>query len=517
MKKNTDILIIGSGIGGLSFAIKVAEKKPDKKILILTKNTPEESNTQYAQGGIAVVQNLKKDSFQKHIHDTLRAGDGLCNKEVVEKVIKKAPTLLRELTKWGAVFDPDNKKYKLHKEGGHSEARIVHHKDQTGKEIIRSLLDKIKKLPNIIIRENCIVLDLLVTKDKKENMVYKGVKLYDSKKYNLETIFSDICFIATGGIGQIYLYTSNPLIATGDGIAMAYRAGAIIKDMEFVQFHPTVLYEPSKNPMFLISEAVRGFGAKLKTVKGALFMHQYDKRAELAPRDIVSRAIFKELKYARTKYVYLDCRHLDKKSFYRHFPTIVDYCIKRGIHPHKDMIPVVPAAHYLCGGIAVDLNGETSVKNLYACGECTQTGLHGANRLASNSLLEALAFSDNASKAIINKYSKNIIHKESIRIDEAIINIKKRKLTNIKTYKKKVKTIMNNSCGIVRNTEELKTALEKINMLEDLVALKFRADIISPELQELKNMIVVSKLVIVKSLERKENRGTFYNEDSSTN
>lgn len=396
----TDILIIGSGISGLFFAMKTAKKRPDLSIVIMTKETAKNTNTQLAQGGIAVVTDHLKDSFSKHIHDTLRSGGGLCDKEIVNMVIRQAPERIQELIEIGTSFDKNEKgQWDLGLEGGHSQHRILHHKDSSGLEIERKLLKIIKKMPNIELLENHQVIDLN-TEVKRNKTICTGAFFYEKKYNRIKYIRTRTVVLSTGGCGQLFENTTNPKIATGDGIAMAARAGAEIVDMQYMQFHPTALFNGKENPLFLISEAVRGFGAHIINEEGKRFLFKYDIRGELATRDMVSDAISKELRLSGKDHVYLDCRHLNKADFYAHFPVIAAHCNELGIQPEKDLIPVVPAAHYQCGGIKVDENATTSIKNLYAVGECSRTGLHGKNRLASNSLLEALVFAHQASENV---------------------------------------------------------------------------------------------------------------------
>jgi len=396
----TDILIVGSGISGLFFATKIAKKRPDLSIVIMTKETAKNTNTRLAQGGIAVVTDLIKDSFNKHIHDTLRSGGGLCDKEVVNMVIKQAPERLQELIEIGACFDKNEKgQWDLGLEGGHSQHRILHHKDSSGQEIEQKLLKMIKKMPNIELLENHMVIDLN-TETKKAKTTCTGAFFFEKKHNRIKYIRARTIVLSTGGCGQLFENTTNPKIATGDGLAIAARAGAEIVDMQYIQFHPTALFTGKENPLFLISEAVRGFGAHIVNDEGKRFLFKYDIKGELSTRDMVSNAISKELQLSGKNHVYLDCRHLDRKAFANQFPVITAHCNELGIYPEKDLIPVVPAAHYQCGGIKVDQNGVTSIKNLYAIGECARTGLHGKNRLASNSLLEAIVYAHQASENV---------------------------------------------------------------------------------------------------------------------
>src|ERR1700759_2503311 len=389
----TDFLVVGSGIAGLSYALKVAAQFPEKKILVITKSQADETNTKYAQGGIAGVTDLEHDSYEKHIQDTLIAGDGLCNPKTVEIVVKEGPERINEIIEWGTRFDKDpDGDFKLGREGGHSAFRILHHKDVTGKEIERALLEIVSKQKNIIINKHWFVLDLitqhhlgfLVTKSTPDIECY-GVYALDQHTNKIVKILSKITLLATGGNGQAYRTTTNPKIPTRDGVAMVYRAKARIENMEFIQFHPTALFEPGSSPAFLITEAVRGDGGILRNKNGEAFMEKYDERKDLAPRDIVARAIDSEMKRGGTEHVYLDCRHMDIEKFIHHFPNIYETCKVAGVDPAKDMIPVAPAAHYSCGGIKVDEWGRTSINHLYACGECSYTGGQGANCLASNS------------------------------------------------------------------------------------------------------------------------------------
>src|SRR6187551_1135734 len=405
--QQTDFLVIGSGIAGLSYALKVAEQFPDKKVLVMTKAAADETNTKYAQGGIAVVNDLENDSYEKHIDDTLIAGDGLCNEKVVEIVVREGPERVNDIIEWGARFDKEKDgEYKRGREGGHSEFRILHHKDITGWEMERALLDAVSKKKNIEVIKHCFVIDIitqhhlgfLVTKATPDVECY-GVYVLNHETNKIEKILAKITLLATGGNGQVYRSTTNPFIATGDGVAMVYRAKGRIENMEFIQFHPTALYEPGvRGQAFLITEAVRGDGGILRNKDGEAFMERYDARKDLAPRDIVARAIDNEMKINGTEHVYLDCRHMDKEKFIHHFPNIYEKCLSIGVDVAKKMIPVAPAAHYSCGGIKTDDMARTTIKNLYAAGECSSTGLHGSNRLASNSLLEAMVFAHRAYK-----------------------------------------------------------------------------------------------------------------------
>ena len=517
----TDFLIIGSGIAGLTYALKVAEECPTKTITILTKTNREETNTKYAQGGIAAVMNLEEDSYEKHISDTLTAGDGLCDKEIVELVVKEGVSRVKELISWGAHFDKDAAgEYKLGKEGGHSESRILHHKDVTGFEMERALLESVKQYPNIQIVSHCYVLDLitqhhkgfLVTKSTPDIECY-GVYVLNLHTHQIEKILARITLLASGGIGQIYRTTTNPQIATGDGIAMAYRAKGRIENMEFIQFHPTALYESNvRGHSFLITEAVRGDGGILRNHKGEAFMEHYDPRKDLAPRDIVARAIDREMKINGTEHVYLDCRAIDAEKFQEHFPNIQAKCRAIGIDPSKDMIPVAPAAHYSCGGIKTDRWGHTSINNLYASGECASTGLHGANRLASNSLLEAMVFSHRCFIASMSELPMTTIEK-NIPDWNAEGTTAPNEMILITQSIKELKMLMSDYLGIVRNNERLIRATKRLDLLHEETEALYEKTKVSPQLCELRNMITVAYLVVKSAEFRKESRGLHFNTD----
>lgn len=515
----TNYLVIGSGIAGLTFSIKIAEKFPDRTIVIVTKANADESNTKYAQGGVAVVLDKEKDSFKKHIKDTLIAGDGLCKKKVVKMVVKEGPDRLEELLQWGANFDTDRKgDFDLGKEGGHSEFRVVHHKDITGYEIERALLARAHQLSNITILPHHFAIDLVtnhhVQEKKSDALSCFGAYVFNQNTGNIFTIKADNTLLASGGIGCVYGHTTNPKIATGDGIAMAYRAKARIKDMEFVQFHPTALYEEKGESSFLISEAVRGFGAYLRNKKGERFMPKYDKRAELASRDIVSQSTDSELKKSGDSHVYLDCTHLDIEAFKKHFPNIYQECLNQHIKIETDWIPVVPASHYLCGGIKVDENGCTTIANLFACGECSRTGLHGANRLASNSLLEALVYAHNIFKYL----SETALELTDVNIpdwnDEGTTIPEEHIL--IQHNLKELQALMRNYVGIVRSNKRLKRAITRLDLIYHEVEELYKESKITTSLCELRNMINVAHLIIRQSLDRKENRGGYFNIDIAT-
>ena len=501
---HTNYLIIGSGVAGLTFAVKIAEQFPDKKVTIVTKANENESNTRYAQGGIAIVTDIVGDSYQKHIEDTLICGDGLCDEPIVKMVITEGPKRLKELIEWGAKFDQNTEgTLDLGKEGGHSENRVVHHKDQTGQEIQRAILSRVHQKENITVLDYHLAIDL-ITKNNR----CSGVYVLDQKTKEVLTFQSDFTLLATGGIGHLYGHTTNPMIATGDGIAMASRANAVIKEMEFIQFHPTALYDASAGTSFLISEAVRGFGAYLRTKDGHRFMPDYDSRGDLASRDIVSQSIDLELKKTGDDCVYLDCTHLDLDGFKKHFPMIYERCKSIGIDIAKDRIPVVPAQHYLCGGIVVDKNGKTSIENLFACGECSRTGLHGANRLASNSLLEALVYSDKIyhylaqNSAIKNEAAKTVS-------DWKFSNNPEINIDYVTETKAELQLLMRQNAGIVRNDTDLIKASKKLSYWKKEIEQQIKNHNVSAELYELQNMIAIGDLIVQQSINRNENRGGF--------
>jgi L-aspartate oxidase len=516
MRKAVDFLVIGSGIAGLSFALKVADHG---KVLIITKASADETATKYAQGGIAAVM-YTPDTYAKHILDTIVAGDDLSNPEIVRIAITESTERVKELVEWGVEFDKkDSGRFDLHKEGGHSEFRVLHHKDQTGAEIERALLSKVKSHPNIEVLENHFTVDLITQHHlgidinrRTTDITCYGAYVLNPETRDIHTILSKITLLATGGAGQVYGNTTNPEIATGDGIAMVYRAKGRVENMEFIQFHPTTLYNPDEKPSFLITEALRGFGAILKTKNGAEFMHKYDGRGSLAPRDIVARAIDNEMKISGDDYVCLDCRHLDPKELIQHFPTIYAKCLSMGINITKEMIPVVPGAHYTCGGIKVDEYARSSILNLYATGECASTGLHGANRLASNSLLESAVFSHRAALDSVKLTSHLEINNEvpDWNAEGMILN---EEMVLITQSLKEVQAIMTSYVGIVRSDLRLKRAFDRLDIIyretEDL----YNKSILTVRLCELRNLINIGYLIIKMALARKESRGLHYSID----
>jgi L-aspartate oxidase len=513
MKKKIDFLIIGSGVAGLSYALKVA---PYGKVCMITKANEDESNTKYAQGGIAAVM-VGTDSYDKHINDTLIAGDGMCDEDVVRMVITESTERVNELIEWGAKFDKNEKgEYDLAREGGHSEHRILHHKDNTGFEIERALLAAVHQHPNIEIFDHHFAIDILTqhhlgkeVNSRTPDIECYGVYVINLKTNKIETILAKTTLMATGGAGHVYSTTTNPTIATGDGVAMVYRAKGKVEGMEFYQFHPTSLYNPNESPSYLISEAVRGHGGILKTIDGKEFMHKYDERKSLAPRDIVARAIDNEMKTRGDDYVYLDCRHIDKDDFIKHFPNIYQKCLSLNIDVTKDYIPVVPAAHYMCGGIKVDKKGLSSIKNLYAIGECSSTGLHGANRLASNSLLEAIVYAHHAAQACIED-AKQTDYSEKIPDWDAEGTAHPEEMVLLIQSLREVQAIMTNYVGIVRSDLRLQRAFDRLEILYKENEALYLKTTISPKLCELRNLINVAYIIIKHARQRKESVGLHF-------
>ena len=512
-----DYLVIGSGIAGMSYALKVAATG---KVALICKTNLEEANTYFAQGGVASVTNLEMDNFDKHIEDTMIAGDWLSDRAAVEKVVKGAPEQIKQLIEWGVNFDRNEKgEFDLHREGGHSEFRILHHADNTGAEIQDSLIRALKSHPNIDVFENHFAVEIItqhhlgkiVTRRTPDITCY-GAYILDLATNKVDTFLSKVTVMATGGIGQVYTTTTNPPVATGDGIAMVYRAKGTVKDMEFIQFHPTALYHPGDRPSFLITEAMRGYGAVLRTLDGKEFMQKYDKRLSLAPRDIVARAIDNEMKLRGDDHVYLDVTHKDPEETKRHFPNIYAKCLSLGIDITKDYIPVAPAAHYLCGGIKVDLNACSSIQRLYAVGECSCTGLHGGNRLASNSLIEAVVYADAAAKHSM----ANICH-YSLRDDVPEWDDKgtqhNEEMVLITQSLKEVNQIMSTYVGIVRSNLRLDRAWNRLDILYEETERLFKQSKASKEICELRNLINVGYLIMRQAKERHESRGLHYSID----
>ena len=512
-----DYLIIGSGVAGMSFALKVAETG---SVALICKSSLEEANTDLAQGGVAAVTNFEIDDFEKHIHDTMVAGDWLSDPEAVKQVVTQAPAQIQELIKWGVDFDKNEKgDFDLHREGGHSEFRILHHADNTGHEIQTSLVEAVRAHKNIDIFDNHFAVEILTQHHLGKIVTRRtsGIECYGAYVLNQETgkvntFLSRVTLMATGGVGSVYQTTTNPLIATGDGIAMVYRAKGTVKDMEFIQFHPTALYHPGDRPAFLITEAMRGYGAVLRNLAGEEFMQKYDPRLSLAPRDVVARAIDSEMKQRGEDHVFLDVTHKDPEETKHHFPNIYKHCLELGIDITKDYIPVVPAAHYLCGGIKVDLKARSSIKRLFAVGECSCTGLHGGNRLASNSLIEAVVYAEAAAE-----HAKESIKHFDFREDIPEWNDEgtqhPEEMVLISQSEKEVNEIMSSYVGIVRSNLRLDRAWNRLDILYQETEKLFKESKVSRRICELRNIINVGYLIMRQAKERKESRGLHYTID----
>lgn len=513
-----DCLVIGSGIAGMSFALKTAAA--GVRVALVCKTSLDEANTALAQGGVASVTNLEVDNFEKHIHDTMVAGDWLSDPHAVEKVVTEAPEQIRQLIEWGVDFDKNaDGTFDLHREGGHSEFRILHHADNTGFEIQQSLIEAVKKSPMIDVFDNHFAIEIItqhhlgkiVTRRTPDITCY-GAYVLDIAHGRVDTFLSKVTVMATGGVGAVYRTTTNPLVATGDGIAMVYRAKGDVADMEFIQFHPTALFHPGDRPSFLITEAMRGYGAVLRNLRGEEFMHKYDPRLSLAPRDIVARAIDSEMKLHGDDHVYLDVTHKDPEETKKHFPNIYAKCLSLGIDITKDYIPVAPAAHYLCGGIRVDLNGESTIKRLYALGECSCTGLHGGNRLASNSLIEAVVYADAAARHALGE-----LPHLSLRTDVPAWNDEgtrhNEEMVLITQSIREVNQIMGTYVGIVRSNLRLDRAWNRLDILYEETERLFKCSKASREICELRNIINVGYLIMRQAKERRESRGLHYTID----
>lgn len=515
-----DFLIIGSGVAGMSYALKIARAHKGR-ICMICKTGLEEANTAFAQGGIASVTDMEVDNFDKHIEDTMIAGDFVSDRKAVEQVVRKAPEQIKELVQWGVNFDKkQDGRFDLHREGGHSEFRILHHADDTGAEIQRGLMAAVRANPDIDIKENHFAVEIItqhhlgqeVTR-RTRNIECYGAYVLNPDTQKVDTYLSKVTVMCTGGCGAVYQTTTNPVVATGDGEAMVYRAKGTVADMEFVQFHPTALFHQGEtHPAFLITEAMRGYGGILRLPTGESFMEKYDKRLSLAPRDIVARAIDKEMKMHGIDHVCLDVTHKDAEETKRHFPNIYHKCLSIGIDITKEYIPVRPAAHYMCGGIKVDLDGRSSINRLYAIGECACTGLHGGNRLASNSLIEAVVYADTAAKhslAHVDDYAFNTNVPEWN--DEGTLTNEEKIL--ITQSVKEVGEIMSNYVGIVRSDLRLKRAWTRLDLLYEETEALFKHVKASRDICELRNMINVGYLITRWAIERKECRGLHFTTD----
>ena len=518
-----DFLIIGAGVAGMSYALKVARAKKGS-VCMICKTSLDEANTSFAQGGVASVTNLLVDNFEKHIEDTMIAGDYISDRQAVEQVVRQAPAQIKELVEWGVNFDRKaDGEFDLHREGGHSEFRILHHADDTGAEIQRGLMAAVRACPDITVKENHFAVEIITQHHMGVRVTRRSphIKCYGAYVIpsegtgggHVDTYLAKVTVLCTGGCGAVYMTTSNPVIATGDGIAMAYRAKATVADMEFVQFHPTVLHNPKEaHPAYLITEAMRGYGGILKLPNGETFMEKYDERLSLAPRDIVARAIDKEMKIHGLDHVCLDVTHKDPAETRRHFPNIYQKCLSMGIDITQDYIPVRPAAHYMCGGVKVDLNAKTSIDRLYAIGECACTGLHGGNRLASNSLIEAVVYADAAARHSLDHVD---LYDWNDRVpewnDEGTMTNEEQVL--ITQSIKEVNEVMSNYVGIVRSDLRLHRAWDRLDMLYEETENLFKRVKASRDICELRNMINVGYLITRFALERKESRGLHFTVD----
>ncbi|HJV35033.1 L-aspartate oxidase [Geomonas sp.] len=512
MKVSSDFLVIGSGIAGLSFALQAAAHG---SVALVTKRDITESATNYAQGGIATVSS-EEDTFDAHVQDTLVAGAGICHEDVVRMVVEEGPQVIANLIEWGVQFTKSGEVYDLTREGGHSARRILHAEDITGREIERALVAAVRAHEDITIYENHIAIDLVteskVLKKKLEVNRCLGAHVLDIQTGAVRTFASRITLLASGGAGKVYLYTCNPDVATGDGVAMAYRAGATICNMEFMQFHPTTLYHPHARS-FLISEAVRGEGAILRRRDGTAFMENYHPLKDLAPRDIVARAIDNEMKTHGDDCVYLDITHRDADYITGRFPNIYQTCLEYGIDMTRDMIPVVPAAHYLCGGVAVDGNAETDIKHLYAIGEVAFTGLHGGNRLASNSLLEAGVYAGRAYEHAVKTLKESEFSEPTFPEWDCGTATNSDEMVVVSQNWDEVRRFMWNYVGIVRSDKRLERAMRRIDLIQEEIEEYYWNFIVTSDLIELRNITTVAKLIVSCAQMRKESRGLNYNID----
>ena len=506
MERRYDVLVIGSGIAGLFYALKMSELNPRARMAIVTKKGERDSNTNRAQGGIAAV--LKgTDSFESHIKDTLAAGAGLCHRDVVERVIESGPALIEELKAYGVRFTEKDGRYHLGREGGHSESRVVHAKDFTGRELERALLAACRQAKDRIdILRDHLALELITYQDGGRQAC-GGAFVFSEEGRTFDFFYAPVTMLATGGLGQVYYHTTNPKIATGDGVALAYRAGVSVANLEFVQFHPTALYSPGRWP-FLISEAVRGEGGRLMSVDGRYIMEETHPLKDLAPRDIVARAIDKEMKETGEEFVFLDVSHLNAEFIKGRFPNIYSQCLRRGFDMTERPIPVVPSAHYSCGGVVSSIGGETELPGLYTAGEVAMTGMHGANRLASNSLLEAVAMASFAA-ASSTDYFKQVHFPSTLPIDNAPYSSLHHPRQKILTAHdlRQLRRVMSDFVGIVRTVDHLKLAWRKIRQIKEGIEQYYLAAPATYAVVELRNMATIAELIVESALRRLESRG----------
>jgi len=514
MDRNTlefDVLIIGSGAAGLSLALRLPETV---RCAVISKRELAEGNTLYAQGGISAVLD-SADSLESHVADTIEAGAGLCVESVVRMVVERGPHNIRWLSGEGVAFTQTpptgDSPFHLTREGGHSHRRVVHAADATGRVLETTLVDQVRQRPNVTILEHHIAVDLILNRGRGEATRSSGAYLLDLKADEVVSVAASCVVLATGGAAKVYLYTSNPDVATGDGIAMAWRAGCRVANMEFIQFHPTCLYHP-KAKSFLISEAVRGEGGRLLLPDGTRFMPGFDERAELAPRDIVARAIDHEMKRLGAECVYLDISHKPAAFIEEHFPTILARCLELGFDMRKEPLPVVPAAHYTCGGIKVDTHGETDVCGLFAIGEASYTGLHGANRMASNSLLECLVYGELAVERILQRLAQTAGPGSVPPWDESRVTDSDEEVVVSHNWDE-LRRFMWDYVGIVRSNKRLARARRRIDLLRSEIAEYYGNFRVSNDLLELRNLVDVGDLIVQSALRRRESRGLHYNID----
>jgi L-aspartate oxidase len=512
MEQHYDFVVVGSGIAGLFYSLKISELNPDARIAIITKKGETDTNTNRAQGGIAAVL-ANTDSFESHIADTLRTGQGLCHEPVVRQIVETGPRAIQELMDYGVRFTRQGDELELGREGGHSHKRVIHAADFTGREIERALLSACRSKPDKIdILRDHIALDL-ITYRVGDREVCAGVFVFSEKDRTFDAYYSPVTMLATGGLCQVYYHNTNPKIATGDGVAIAYRAGVSVGNLEFIQFHPTSLYSPGRWP-FLISEAVRGEGGRLVSISGKYIMEGAHELKDLAPRDVVARAIDKELKESGEEFVYLDISHLKKDFIIERFPTIYKECLRRGFDITERPIPVVPAAHYSCGGVIANIHGETELPGLYTAGEVAMTGMHGANRLASNSLLEAVVMAQLAAEAS-TEYGQKIDLPDSVTIDKTLYSSLQypREKILIAHDRRELARVMSDFVGIVRSVDRLKLALEKVRQIKAAIEQYYLATPATYQIVELRNMATVAELIVQSGLMRLESRGLHYLED----
>ena len=511
MERRYDYLVIGSGIAGLFYALQVAELDPRARIAVITKKGETDTNTNRAQGGIAaVIQD--SDSFAAHIEDTLKAGAGLCRRDVVETVVESAPGVIQELAEYGVQFTKKEGKYHLGREGGHSAPRVVHARDLTGWEVERALLAACRAARNIDILRDHLALDLITFRDGGRERC-AGAFVFSEEERLFDFFYATVTMMATGGLGQVYYHTTNPKIATGDGVALAYRVGVPVGNLEFVQFHPTALYNPGRWP-FLISEAVRGEGGRLKSVDGRYIMEGQHELGDLAPRDIVARAIDRELKASGEEYVMLDISHRGPEFIKDRFPHIYEQCLNRGFDITKRDIPVVPSAHYACGGVVANVHGETRLAGLYVAGEVAMTGMHGANRLASNSLLEAVVMARYASARSV-EYRRTSSLPDEVSVSNSPYSSLRypRQKILIAHDRHELTRVMSDFVGIVRTVDHLKLALERIGQIREGIEQYYLSTPATYDVVELRNMATVAELIVRCALQRRESRGLHYVED----